>query len=240
MRGLTPVELDMQRSEAACPAGTAPRLILYSDQFHADSQQLDAYIFELTGTRQPRLGYIPANADPARRYYQEQAHYYRRYGLALEPYFELDLRYRPELLPELLSAEAIHLTGGNTFYFLKWLKSRGVLESLRQYSASGGVLIGVSAGAILMTPDVEPGQLCGDRLVSDLPDWQGLGLVDFHFLPHLERFPDPEGLLREYSARKDCTVYGCPDGTGLVVCGSAVIPVGKVVCFRRGEQLALV
>lgn len=224
---------------AACPPGAVPRLVLYSDQFHPASQRLDAYIFELTGIRRPRLGYIPANADPARRYYTEQAHYYRRYGLALEPYFELDLRYRPELLPELLSAEAIHLTGGNTFYFLKWLKSRDFAAHLRQYAAEGGVLVGVSAGAILMTPDVTPGQLCGDRLVSDLPDWQGLALVDFHFLPHLERFPDPATLLGEYSARKACTVYGCPDGSGLVVCGGQVIPVGEVVCFRRGERLAL-
>lgn len=218
----------------ACPPEAVPRLILYSDQFHPDSQRLDPYIFELTGSSQPRLGYIPANADPARRYYREQSHYYRRYDLALQPYFELDLRYRPELLPELLAAEAIHLTGGNTFYFLKWLKARDMDTRLRDYCASGGVLIGVSAGAILMTPDVEPGQLCGDRLVSGLADWQGMGLVDFHFLPHLERFPQPQALLQDYSQRKNCTVYGCPDGSGLVVCGERVITVGEVLCYERG------
>lgn len=222
-----------------CPPESTPRLVLYSDQFHPGSQRLDEYIFELTGSKQPRLGYIPANADTSRRYYREQSQYYARYDLALRPYFELDLRYKAERLPDLLSAEAIHLSGGNTFYFLKWLKQRDMTTQLRQYAARGGVLIGVSAGAILMTPDVEPGQMCGDRLVSGLPDWRGLGLVDFHFLPHLERFPDPEQTLQEYSRRKDCTVYGCPDGSGLVVCGAHIAVVGEVLCFERGAAVPL-
>jgi hypothetical protein len=39
------------------------------------------------------------------------------------------------------------------------------------------VLIGVSAGAILMTPSVNSARLCGDA---------GLGLVDFHIWPHFD------------------------------------------------------
>ena len=57
-------------------------------------------------------------------------------------------------LSELLKSDLIFLGGGNTFYFLKHLKSTGLIDELKTFAANGGVLCGLSAGAIIMTPHV--------------------------------------------------------------------------------------
>lgn len=216
---------------------STPQLVLYSDQVSPTTRRIDTHLLDLIGKHHPKIGYLPANADPARQYYQACADYYHALGITLEPYFELDLRYQPDLLPDLLACDAIHLSGGNTFYFLKWLKARSMDVALRSYAARGGVLVGVSAGAILMTPDAEPGELCGDRQVGGLDNWEAMRLVNFHFIPHLNRFPDPEMLLRDYSARKQARVYGCPDGDGLVVRGVDIQPVGQLQCWEKGKRV---
>jgi dipeptidase E len=219
------------------PPNNLPRLVMYSDQIIPQNRQIDSHLLALISKAQPKIGYIPANADPSRTFYQECAEYYAPLGVSLEPYFELDLRYEPALLPELLACDAIHLSGGNTFYFLRWLKMRGMLDMLRTYALQGGVLVGVSAGAILMTPDAEAGQICGDRLVSGLENWDGIGLVDFHIIPHLNRFPDPHTLLEGYSKRKAARVFGIPDGSGLVIRGEELQEIGEVLQYAGGQPV---
>jgi dipeptidase E len=218
---------------------STPRLVLYSDQVNPTTRRIDAQLLDLIGKANPKVGFLPANADPTRQYYRACATYYQPLGVNLAPYFELDLRYQPDLLPELLACDAIHLSGGNTFYFLKWLKTRRLDKTLRSYTADGGVLVGVSAGAILMTPDAEPGEICGDRQIGGVDNWEAMHLVNFHFIPHLNRFPDAEKLLRDYSVRKQARVYGCPDDAGLVVRGREIQPIGEIHCWENGRRVDL-
>jgi len=46
------------------------------------------------------------------------------------------------------------------------------------------VLIGVSAGSIIITPDINTSVFCGDENQIGLIDSSGLGLIDFYFVPH--------------------------------------------------------
>jgi dipeptidase E len=213
------------------------RLVMYSDQIIPANHQVDPHLLEILGKTQPRIGYIPANSDPHRVYYQDRRSYYARTGAELAPYFEVDRHFHPENLDDLLACDAIHLSGGNTFYFQKWLVARGMFAILQAYANRGGVLVGVSAGAIMMTPEIDAGQICGDQVVSGLENWRGMGLVDFHFIPHLNSFADPHQVLRDYSARKQTTVYGCPDGSGLVIQGGQVQMVGEIIRYHNGDQV---
>lgn len=211
---------------------------MYSDQIIPANRQVDPYLMNLIGKTRPKIGYIPANSDPHRIYYQDRQSYYAGIGAELAPYFEVDRHFQPENLAGLLACDAIHLAGGNTFYFQKWLVARGMFPLLREFAQRGGVLAGVSAGAIMMTPEIDAGQICGDQVVSGLQDWRGMGLVNFHFIPHINSFADPHEVLRDYSRRKGATVYGCPDGCGLVVEGGKVQPVGAVVVYANGELVS--
>jgi dipeptidase E len=182
------------------------------------------------GKSHPHLGYIPSEGDAQRRYYRDRVEWYARWGLTMPVYFELDRDYRPELLEELWECDAIHLSGGNTYYFLHWLQQRELLEPLRQYVARGGVLIGVSAGAILLTAEISVSSFFGDRPLDTQADLAALNLVDFSFAPHLNTLRDLKPL-KEYARTLGHPLYGCRDGDGILVDGNRVEFVGEIVEF---------
>lgn len=205
------------------------KFVLYSDQIPSVADKIDKELVTILGKSNPIIGYIPSNADPQRKYYNERQEYYSRLGMDLKVYFELDKEYHPNLLESLLSCDAIHLSGGNTYYFLHWLRKRAMLLPLRQYVKQGGVLIGVSAGSILMTPDISICPLYVNEPREIETDFAALNLVDFAFAPHFgERSPDLAAL-REYSREHRTIVYVCRDSDGIVIIDDNVKCVGDVV-----------
>jgi len=63
-------------------------------------------------------------------------------------------------------------------------------DRLIEYARSGGTLIGVSAGAIIMSPNIESSALCGDTNLIGLSEMSGLSLFPFPFW----WFPTPKTL----------------------------------------------
>jgi dipeptidase E len=204
------------------------RLVLYSDQVIAANQQVDSYLLQLLGTNAARIGYISSSSDPKRQYFTAKQQYYQQYGLEAL-YVELDVEYKTDLLDPLFACDAIHLSGGNTYYFLYWLQQRGLMERLQHYAEHQGVLIGISAGAIIMTPEVASARLCGDAPYALLTTYQGLGLVDFAFVPHVQDTPEDYAHMQAYANHQQRVLYGCHDGDGIVVVGETVTLVGNVV-----------
>lgn len=219
----------------------ARRLVLYSDP-ECQNVELDRRMLALiaSGRREraaqglglpegpPRIGYLPAASDPRRIWFERNRARYAELGAMLEPYFGLESDYAPQALPELLACDALHLSGGNTFHFLWCLRQRKLLPVLRDYTARGGVLVGVSAGAVLMGPSIDVAALCGDEPVPELHDTCGLGLVDFDFVPHFETSAGAAAMLNDHMARSGRSICACPDGAGLIVEGGAVSSIGAV------------
>ncbi|WP_156940542.1 Type 1 glutamine amidotransferase-like domain-containing protein [Paenibacillus forsythiae] len=150
--------------------------------------------------------------------------YYKKLGIAKVDYFDLDLEYDGDTFSHIFNYDAIHLSGGNTFYFLNLLKKRKIIESIRSYVNSGGILIGVSAGSILMTKtiglagygeDTDQNHVC-------LDDLNALGLVDFEFMPHWDGSEETIKSLRTYARERNTIVYACKDGDGIVINNSKV------------------
>src|SRR5262245_58988759 len=128
------------------------RLAFYSDQVIAANASMDERTLRLIAVKQPRIGYVSSAPDPSRFYFEQKREYYRRLGVELRMYVDSESEDLEEDLQALCQCDAIHLTGGNTFTFLNWLRARSVLPVLRSYAEEDrGVLIGTSAGAILMT-----------------------------------------------------------------------------------------
>jgi dipeptidase E len=209
----------------------APKLVLYSDQGSPQSGSLDARLLELLPSRRA-VGYIPASPDRDRRFFSGLARHYEQLGIALQ-FFSLEDEFQPDALPELLQLDAIHLSGGNTFRFLHWLRARGLFSELQKYVAQGGVLVGVSAGAILMTRNIRSAAICGDAPYPapndpTLGETAGLGLVDFAILPHFEGSAAQRAALARLGEELGSVAYGVADGSGIVVDGSCVELIGDV------------
>jgi dipeptidase E len=213
--------------------GRRAKLVLYSDQIPPKTDRADDRLLVLLGKCRARMGYLGSAPEPDRTFYAARKSYYARLGIELLPHVDVEDLRSGAHLTALLNADAIHLSGGNTFAFLARLRTHQLLDPLRRFAADGGVLVGVSAGAILMTPNIRTGLLCGDRPPAEVSDPSGLGLVDFAFVPHLGRFASIAEL-EAYSRENAQLLYACPDGAAIAVDGGAVECIGEVVRIEGG------
>ena len=203
------------------------RLALYSDQAIAANAVIDERLLRLIGVHRPRIGYVSSAPDPNRIDFDRKRSYYANLGADLATFVDSDTGHLALELERLTDCDAIHLSGGNTFSFLRWLTERGVLPVLRAYALNGGVLIGASAGSILMTPAVGTAALCGDERDPGLTHDAALGLVNFHFWPHYR--PGAEFATQLRCVVKDAApLYGCPDGSGIIIDGPEIEYYGDV------------
>jgi dipeptidase E len=231
------------------------RLVLYSGGQERRNALIHESLLELAmrGRRARRRGgavkmtYVPYTTPGARPFFQRFERRYRAFGAtafvcvaADSPALRGTRRARSALLRELHDSDIVYLAGGNTFEFLDNLRRSDLLPELARFHARGGVLAGLSAGALLLTPDIElAGYPAFDRDPNDvgIPRARlgALGLVDFDFFPHFRRSARYRDALAAWSRRSGRPVYACRDGSGIVVEGDCFTAHGEVWIFDRGH-----
>lgn len=202
--------------------------------------EVDDVIFNLVANKNPKVGYIPSQSDLQRKYYSRAVEWYRKFGVQNVLYCDVDEEYDETIIEELFSCDVIHLSGGNTYYFLNNLKKRGLTPKLKEFVEKGGVLIGVSAGGIIMSNTIDitttDDDLGGDQNDIGLTDFTALGLTDFDFFPHYTgEDQEVTRRLQEYSSRVNSIVYACDDGSGLIVNDDDLQFIGQIHKFERGK-----
>lgn len=130
-------------------------------------------------------------------------------------YFDLSDNFSDESLEKILEYGTIYLSGGNTYIFMSDARKRSLYKLLRKHLNNGGLLIGASAGAIMMTPviDIANGF---DENILNLSDVKGFAFVPFEFHPHYEDVH--REYLSSYMKDKENNLYLCRDGDG-IFCG---------------------
>jgi dipeptidase E len=147
--------------------------------------------------------------------------------LGLDP-SEVDLRGYddPVAVRGMLSSyDAVWVRGGNVFVLRAALRRSGadrvIAELLREDAI---VYAGYSAGACVLAPSLRGLELCDDASAVAEVTWEGLGILDHAFVPHLNSPGHPETeLLEKLSASYDAdgTPYvGLRDGQAIVVDGA--------------------
>lgn len=86
----------------------------------------------------------------------------------------------------LKGASVISVSGGNTFYLLEHMKKCNFKEIISKEEFNETFYIGSSAGSVVMSPNIKFVEQMDDASKADLPDYTGLGLIDFLFLPHMD------------------------------------------------------
>lgn len=157
-----------------------------------------------------KIAYISsAKQEGEKKYYLSTIDDYRVMSENVSvDYFDLSSDFSGIDLEKLLDYKIIYLSGGNTYEFLKDAKERNLKNILKQ--STSALLIGASAGSILMTPTID---ICSieDENTVNLSDTSGFGFVDFEFSPHFKE-SDRELLL---NYKKDRDIYLCKDGDGI-------------------------
>ncbi|NYT31743.1 Type 1 glutamine amidotransferase-like domain-containing protein [Rhizobium sp. WYCCWR 11128] len=207
---------------------------LYSDQVIAENAPMDHRLAALVLARGNRIGYIASGPDPQRESFNEKRRYYRSYGLSLDLFFDLDVLSGDEEIGRLFSCDAIHLSGGHTGDFLRRLRRNGMLDKLRSWALDDGILVGTSAGAILMTPTIAVDALFSGGPPDAVQDGAALDLLPFEFFPHLNDDPGYLSALLRYSETTARPILACRDGEGLILGNGFVEIFGAPLTISGG------
>ena len=216
------------------------KLVFYGGGFEEDNIDLDLEAIRLSGKRRPKVAHIPSCYYGLEAILRHFSDHYRSLGIRQIMYFPVDVQFNRVLEAEVLDSDIIHLSGGNTYYFLNHLRKKKWVGKLKKFAKRGGVLTGLSAGGILMTPDVKtagyPDFDC-DENEDRIRNFDALGLVPFEFFPHFRNSKRySEALLKESKKIKERYLYASPDGSGLVVENHRVSFVGRNYLFINGKK----
>ncbi|HEY7019617.1 MAG TPA: Type 1 glutamine amidotransferase-like domain-containing protein [Ktedonobacterales bacterium] len=150
-------------------------------------------------------------------------------------------------VPTVQETDALLVWGGDPLYLSYWMRQSGLadlLPSLRE-----AVYVGVSAGSMVMAPTFgetypDPPRGSGEALTSEdivfatpqgdigriLVTAQGVGLVDFALIPHLDHEHHPDASLanaEKWAAKIPAPTYAIDDQTAIKVVDGAVEVVSE-------------
>lgn len=217
-------------------------LWLFSSGDGDENESMDEDLVSDIATTKPSYTFIPAHNIDADDYYDEFIERFSAYDYAHFRILDPEAGFTRQELNLALQSDMIYLSGGNTFHFLKYLRETGLINDLRYYAQTGGLLAGHSAGAILMTPHIRMAAIPDfDRDDNDvgLEDLSATRLVKFEFFPHYEDEEAYSQELLKASMYTNWPIYAAADGCGLHVNKKGLRSYGDVWVFYRGEKFKI-
>ena len=141
-----------------------------------------------------KIVFIPTagNVEPYTGYIDEGVEMLKSLGYELEI---IDIsKYDEDYLKNKLSkTKCICISGGNTFYLLQELKKKNLIGLLYERIKEGLFYIGESAGAIIMSENIEYNQIMDDKsIASELDDYMGVNVFNHYVVPHIGEYPFEE------------------------------------------------
>jgi len=214
-------------SERKFVSNPVPKIILHSDQTLPLTGTRDAELLRsLSGKKNPRITYFPSTPDPRRKYFEEKRSYYLKIGFSEVNFFEPEESSVEERIAAFQETDVVHLSGGEVISFSHRMRSTGCDQLLRQFLERGGVVLGVSAGAMILSRTFKSASLFKER-----GEFFGLGLFDFEIIPHAgENFPRPD-LLQTFAQRNKLSLYVMNDGDIVVLHGKKIRTYGSPQFF---------
>jgi len=211
-------------------------LILLSDFTENDNVNLKRKMTEIFNDKKYTISYIPSMSDIKFKYFEKTKIKLSEFGNFQFNYIDIDDFCNISKIEKIFKSEIIYLSGGNTYYFLNNLRKRYLITRLRKYVKNGGHIIGLSAGAILMSKDISSAKF-GDEDIVGLSDLSSLALVDFDFMPHWNVDSHYLDDVKKYSKNTGNTVYACNDGDGIIVMDNKVHFFGDIKMIKQGEMM---
>lgn len=152
----------------------------------------------------------------------------------------LDVTSPPEQQQEEIKrAQAIYMTGGNTFWITRALHKNNVIDLIRQKVQNGMPYIGVSSGTNVTCPTM---QTTNDMPLCCIPSCDTLGLIPFQLNVHFNEWKQGKGFSGESRTQRICQyiqenrrfkntntptfVLGLQEGTCLHVSGNSAEIIG--------------
>lgn len=129
------------------------------------------------------------------------------------------------------------IPGGNTFQIASIMQNNGFYDVIKELAQIGKIIVGTSAGAIIMSPTILTAQWA-DKIgesIDTLKTMDGIGLVNFMVKPHSEwYFPRYTTTFQNFSTIKKKKFECIGDDGGIVINDDKMYKYGFVKTIRPG------
>lgn len=218
-------------------------LVFYGGGDAEDNTYLDEQMFSLLKKKNNiQMTFIPSSSYLSDYEFDEFIKQYKKFKVKKFLKLDIDEHFSRSMQEAVLKSDIIFLGGGNTYYFLFWLRKTKFLQLLSQWVRNGGILSGLSAGAIIMTRNIH---LAGipdfDRDINEdnMKNFKAMNLSRFEFFPHYRNSKRYDQALLEYSRDKQHPIYASKDGSGVILSENELRFIGNNYCFFDGKKLTL-
>lgn len=161
----------------------------------------------------------------------------RQFKNAKVNFFPLD-KISKSKIEKLFKNDVIYIEGGNTYVLLHFIKKLKLHSKFKKFIKTK-TLVGMSAGAIIQTPNIN---LAGipyfnaDENFMNVKNKSALNLVNFEVFPHFDIRDKKEiNELTKYSKTNKREIMLIPDGTHIVLQGKFKKVVGKYWSLKGGR-----
>jgi peptidase E len=212
-------------------------LVLTSD-FPSTPNQVVLDRIRATAPR-PRIAWVPPITGTGRDRFAAARQLFGAYALSDLEYCDIDEDVDQGQLARLDQFDVVYLTGGDPLAFRRNVVRSGLATRLVECLAAGRTVVAASGGAMQFTKNVSLFRLLGETLddvAANRGECEGLGVVGYELLPHLNRFePSFIETVRQYSRRVPHDVLALADGAAVVhAARDEFRAVGRVARFRNG------
>jgi dipeptidase E len=218
------------------------KIVLYSGGSEEENYFLNKRALRLTEKPDPKLTFIPSSSYDAVEDYRYFVDEFSNLGVSKFLLFNVDIPFTKTMLAEAFKSDLIFLGGGNTFYFLKYLRKNNMFALFDKFLKRGGVLCGLSAGAIVLTPHVHTASFPHfdrDENPFAMKNFNAGRFVNFEFFPHYKNSKRYESEMLRYSVKTNIPLYAVSDGGGIIVEDEQVSITGKCYQFYKGKKLVI-
>ena len=188
--------------------------------------------------RNPRIAWITPFTRSGRERFPLACRRWETLGFSNLEYCDIDEEPDPNQLSTLERYDVVYLSGGDPVAFRARLLGSQLGENLRRYLEAGGAVVCASGGSMQFTPNVSLYRLKTvdwEAVVADRDMYDGLGIVDYELLPHMNRF-DTKLLdkVRRYSERVPHPIIALADGAALIQDTAGFRCAGQAVRYQNG------
>lgn len=131
--------------------------------------------------------------------------------------FNLDYTLSEE---ELNRFDVIYVCGGNTFYLLHRVRETKFDKVIMDFTSSGKVYVGVSAGSVLAGPNINVRNLYDDDNDLEIKDFRGLNITNITVIPHYTE--EAKEKIQQIKEDTECEVITLTDSQALLIIDSDI------------------
>lgn len=137
-------------------------------------------------------------------------------------------------LPRIEKADVLVVGGGNAYYLMHWMIESG-LESMIPSLLKDKIYVGISAGSMITTKDFSISythdlEFYDEEVISEEEIASGLGLVDFHIIPHLNSDYFPKARVENietFAVKSPDVLYALDDASAVKVVDGTISVVSE-------------